>query len=74
MDGQNAANKTNIYLSTSTFKSCEVCRFDFTPWYDIAKQINHYMDHGYKVLHMGSETLVDDNNQPIHSTVAVLSL
>jgi hypothetical protein len=32
------------------------------------------MDHGYKVLHVGTETLVDDDDQPIHSTVAVLSL
>jgi len=70
----NENENTVVYLNTNIAKQCAVCRFSFTDWYDIARQINHYLDHGYKVLHVGSETLVNDDNQPIHSTVAVLSL
>jgi hypothetical protein len=72
MSTQNHENNTAVYLSTSTEKNCVVCHFDFHAWYDIARQINHYLDHSYIVRHVGQETFVDDNHQAIHSTVAVL--
>jgi hypothetical protein len=64
--------KTTIYLSTGIATSCKVCSTDIA-YDDIAKQINHYLDHGYKVIHMGQETFESDAGLE-HRTVAVLSL
>jgi len=43
-------------------------------WYDLGNRIQHYLDHGYKLLHVGSETSHDDEGKPWHSTVAVVGL
>jgi hypothetical protein len=38
-----------------------------------AESVNHYIEkHGYKVLHVGTETSRDDNGKPWYGTVAVL--
>jgi hypothetical protein len=46
----------------------------FNDWYDIGKEIQHYLEHGYKLLHVGQETSYDDDGKPWHSTVAVVGL
>jgi len=71
--GYHEDNNTTIYLSTNIVKSCAVCRKGFNAYEsDIARQINHYLDHDYKLLHVGQETSHDDDGKPWHSTVAVL--
>lgn len=65
-------NKDVVYLSSDIGKSCEACGFDFHAWYDIGKQIQHYLEHGYELLHVGTETSHDDDGKPWHSTVAVI--
>ena len=72
MTDSNTKNKTTIYISTGILKSCEVCSVDIA-YQDIAEQINHYLDHRYKVLHIGEETFESDKGLE-HRTVAVLSL
>jgi len=67
-------SKDVVYLSTNIDKSCEVCQFRFNNWYDLGNRIQHYLDHGYKLLHVGSETSHDDEGKPWHSTVAVVGL
>jgi len=74
MAGTHETQKTTIYLSTNIGKSCEICRASFIDYHDIAREINHYLDHGYKLLHVGSETSHDDDGKPWHATVAVLKL
>ena len=47
-----------VYLSTNISKGCEHCR-DPIPYGEgagIGEWINHYIGHGYKLLHVGSET------------------
>jgi len=65
-------SKTTIYISTGITQSCQVCRDDIA-YQDIAEQINHYLEHGYKVLHIGEETFESDKGLE-HRTIAVLSL
>ncbi len=39
----------------------------------LAESINHYIEmHGYKLLHVGTETIHDDQGEPWHTTVSVL--
>lgn len=65
-------DKRYIQLSTGIHKSCEVCRVDIA-YENIARQINHYLDHGYKVVHVGTETFATEKGLE-HFTVAMLSL
>lgn len=67
-------NKEVIYLNTDTDKACEACGYSFNGWYDLGNRIQHYLEHGYKLLHIGSETSRDDEGKPWHSTVAVLGI
>jgi hypothetical protein len=40
---------------------------------DLSDRINHFIEaHGYRLLHVGTETSHDSNGNPWHSTVAVL--
>jgi hypothetical protein len=36
------------------------------------ENVNHYLGHGYKLLHVGQETGRDDRDQPFQITAAVL--
>jgi hypothetical protein len=57
-------------LSSNELSLCEHC--EFSPP-DVGKAINHYTaEHGYRLLHVGSETERDSNGDPWHSTVAIL--
>lgn len=73
----NALNLSSVvHLSTSVFGGrCEHCRQAFVhepvvP--EFQTQVNHYLEHGYTLLHVGQETSTDDEGNPWHSTVAVL--
>jgi hypothetical protein len=62
-----------IHLTTSMGKPCQDCRKLFSSYEEIDEAINHYIGHGYKLLHVGSQTkLAPDGKQLWHDTVAVL--
>jgi len=61
-----------VHVSTGTKTGCEHCHFSiggdrFT------ESVNHYIiEHGYEILHIGTETISGFNDVPWHTTVAVL--
>ena len=59
------------YLSSSVTGACPECG---APLHDknIAEQINHLLDHGYALVHVGTETSRADDGSLWHSTVAVI--
>ena len=44
------------------------------PSVDLGDQINHYLKHGYELLHVGSETTRADDGSLWHTTVATLGV
>jgi hypothetical protein len=60
-----------VHISTNIGEICNECtkRIGLDT---IAESINHYIEHGYKLLHVGTETSHDKNGNPWHSTVAIL--
>ncbi len=68
-----------VEISSVIGKSCEHCSEAIGGGYaddqSIDKSINHYIqEHGYKLLHIGSETTRDDKGRPYDTTVAVLGI
>ena len=62
-----------VHLSTDIGKSCEVCGESLlNRMEDIASQINHYLGHGFLLLHVGPQTSHSNEGLPWHSTVAVV--
>jgi hypothetical protein len=62
-----------VGVSSSIHGPCEVCG-EPLGFKDegIAAKINHYLEHGYRLLHVGSDTSHADNGELWHSTVAIL--
>lgn len=61
-----------VHLSTNIGASCKHCS-ERVGLNSLAESINHYIEqHGYKLLHVGTETSHDMNGNPWHSTVAIL--
>ncbi len=61
-----------VHLSTNVWKSCEECGKHFDDDEDVAVQINHYFEHDYRLLHVGSQTTRDESGALWHSTIAIL--
>jgi hypothetical protein len=64
-----------VHISTDVLTSWEHCAERIGDLHSprLAESINHYIQqHGYKVLHVGTETVHDDEGKPWHTTVAVL--
>jgi hypothetical protein len=61
-----------VHISTSARRGCAECdQLIYGKHLDWA--INHYIEnHGYRLLHVGTETGRDDDGNLLHSTVAVL--
>jgi hypothetical protein len=63
-----------VHISTNVGKGCEHCQ----QWFDperLAEAVNHYIaHHGYKLLHVGPETISGGGEQPWHTTVAVVGM
>lgn len=74
---QHRANESAVTSSPSRVArlssnelNCAHCEFSPS---DIGQAINHYIvDHGYRLLHVGSETEHGSNGDPWHSTVAMM--
>lgn len=63
------------YVSSNITGTCHECKGSVieNAYYDnIAHKIQHYVDHGYKLKHVGTETHTSDNDELYHTTVAVL--
>jgi hypothetical protein len=66
------ATKRVTKVSTNESRGCEHCNFSVSHE-DLPGAINHFItEHGYKVLHVGTETVYDMASKPWHTTVAVL--
>jgi hypothetical protein len=67
--------KKVVHLKSSVLSPCQVCTegIDTGGRNDhIAAAINHYLQHGYKLLHVGQETEYTPEGQLYQATVAVL--
>jgi hypothetical protein len=61
-----------VYVSTGEQKECEHCG-ESVGGSLFAKAVNHYIEeHGYKLLHIGTDTNWSDEGTPWHDTVAVV--
>lgn len=62
-----------VHITTDDHTACKECASNTFNQNKIADAINHYISqHGYKLLHVGSETTRDDQNRIWHNTVAIL--
>ncbi len=66
-----------VYISTNIGTCCEHCDEPIglagPGDHRLAESINHYIEkHGYKLLHVGTETTGDSEGSPWHTTVALL--
>jgi hypothetical protein len=67
--------KKVVQVRSNESGSCEEClgptsadAFSDT----IADAINHYIGHGFRLLHIGQETILDSDGEPAQRTVALL--
>lgn len=61
-----------VHIASNASKGCEFCAFP-VGGEKFAESINHYIEeHGYKLLHTGTETIGDNMGNPFHLTVALL--
>ena len=61
-----------VHITTSIEKSCEHCTTQ-VGGDRFAESVNHYIEnHGYKLLHVGTETTHDMNGSPWQVSVAVV--
>jgi hypothetical protein len=58
-----------VYSGTS--ESCKVCRKGLDATSDFGGAVNHYLDHGYVLLHLGQQTSRADEGL-WQETVAIL--
>ncbi len=61
-----------VQVSSNIVKNCEECNgreADMSG--DVSDKVNHYLEHGYQLLHVGPETSHGDEGL-WHSTVALL--
>jgi hypothetical protein len=64
-------NNDVVSFTETDAKACEVCGVAFHGWYDLGKKIQHYIDHGYRLLHVGTDT--SEHEQGLwHTTIAVV--
>lgn len=62
-----------VHVSTDVSMGCAHCSFHVGGPHNFAESVNHYIvEHGYSVLHVGSETISGPKSEPWHTTVAVL--
>jgi hypothetical protein len=69
------ATKRTTYLSSNVGRGCEHCGHSIGALSqgDVADSVNHYIqEHGYRLLHVGTETTHDSNGKPWHTTVVIL--
>jgi hypothetical protein len=64
-----------VHISTSTVARCHFCEKVIGGSDNFESSTEHYMtQHGFRILHIGTETSRTPNGELWHSTVAVLGL
>jgi len=61
-----------VQVSSDITASCPECVEGPDHGADVAEKINHFLQHGYNLLHVGQETSTGSNGEPWHNTVAIL--
>lgn len=60
-----------IELSSNIHRGCDHCNESFTE--NVSEGINHLISaHGYRLLHVGTESTLAQDGSPYHTTVAIL--
>jgi hypothetical protein len=72
-----AGVKKTVAVQSDVFGPCAECgKPTRSSGQGLTESINHYLDHGYKLLHVGTETFYDQapqiENDLQHYTVAIL--
>lgn len=63
---------TVVYISSNIMEGCKECGTTIDGG-EFAESVDHYISkHGYKLLHVGTETSRSSEGSPWHSTIAVL--
>jgi hypothetical protein len=61
-----------VRVTTDSSASCEHCQEQMS-MDRFPKLVNHYIErHGYRLLHVGTETTDDSKANPWHTTIAIL--
>jgi len=67
------AVKHLVEITTNASKGCEECDSVLSGVENFAGAVNHYLQvHGYRLIHLGSQTSHDYQGNPWQSTIAVL--
>jgi hypothetical protein len=64
--------KEVVEVSSSFWKTCKYCSALKLSEDSVEAQVNHYLGHGLKLLHIGTESSRTDEGAIWQSTVAVL--
>ena len=64
--------KEVVQVSSSFWKCCKYCSALKMSEDSVEEQVNHYLGHGLKLLHIGTESSRTIEGQVWQSTVAVL--
>jgi len=64
-----------VTINTNITTGCKHCQTQIGGPENFAESVNHYIsEHGYKIIHIGSETTPSMDGSPWHTTVAVLGI
>jgi hypothetical protein len=63
--------KKTVSVSSGVHAPCQECERGIEGE-SIHEKINHYLSHGYKLLHVGTQSTRDYRDEPCQDTVAVL--
>lgn len=61
-----------VQVSSSFWKCCKYCSALKLSQDSVEEQVNHYLGHGLKLLHIGTESSRSPEGEVWHSTVAIL--
>ena len=64
--------KKVVQVSSSFWKCCKYCSALKLSQDSVEEQVNHYLGHGLKLLHIGTESSRTPEGEVWQSTVAVL--
>ena len=64
--------KEVVQVSSSFWKCCKYCSALKMSEDSVEEQVNHYLSHGLKLLHIGTESSRTDEGEVWQSTIAVL--
>ncbi|MFO8100654.1 MAG: hypothetical protein R6U37_00580 [Dehalococcoidia bacterium] len=60
-----------VQFASSSENQCEKCGYSFEKG-DLSGLINHYLEDGYRLLHIGTQSFADNSNQLEYETVVIM--